>query len=96
MITRLFIRILTFRGQVIKFADRATYQGIVKKLSTREFVEDVGIVKDCLTQLSLLSESLQRQQTSLIEANRHLQWTLNALFRINSGRNVHVPMDNWK
>lgn len=66
----------------IKSTDRATYQGIVKKLSTREFVEDVAIVKDCLAQLSLLSEALQRQQTSLVEANRHLQWTLNALFRI--------------
>jgi hypothetical protein len=30
----------------------------------------------------LLSEALQRQQTSLVGANRHLQWTLNALFRI--------------
>ena len=32
----------------IKPTERATYQGIVKKLSTREFVEDVAIVKDCL------------------------------------------------
>ncbi|CAB4020014.1 Hypothetical predicted protein [Paramuricea clavata] len=66
----------------IKYTDRATYQGIVKKLSTRKFVEDVAIVKHCLAQLSLLSEALQRQQTSLVEANRHLQRTLNALFRI--------------
>ena len=66
----------------IKPTERATYQGIVKKLSTREFVEDVAIVKDCLAQLSLLSEALQKQQISLIEANRHLKWTLNALFRI--------------
>ena len=66
----------------IKPTERATYLGIVKKLSTREFVEDVAIVKDCLAQLSLLSEALQKQQISLIEANRHLKWTLNALFRI--------------
>ena len=66
----------------IKPTERATYQGIVKKLSTREFVEDVAIVKDCLAQLSLLSDALQKQQISLIEANRHLKWTLNALFRI--------------
>ena len=68
----------------IKPTKCATYQGIVKKLSTREFVEDVAIVKDCcLAQLSLLSEALQKQQISLIEANRHLRWTLNMLFRIN-------------
>ena len=67
---------------LIKPTERATYQGIVKKLSTREFVEDVAIVKDCLSQLSLLSEALQKQQVSLIEANRHLKWTLNALLRI--------------
>ena len=43
----------------IKPTERATYQGIVKKL-TIEFVEDVAIVKDCLAQLSLLSEGLQK------------------------------------
>ena len=32
----------------VKAFYRATYLGIVKKLSTREFVEDVAIVKDCL------------------------------------------------
>ena len=40
----------------IKPTERATYQGIDKKLSTREFVEDVAIAKDCLAQLSLLSD----------------------------------------
>ena len=54
----------------------------MKKLSTREFVEDVAVVKDCLAQVSLLSEALQKQQTSLLEANRHLRWTLNGLFKI--------------
>ena len=45
-------------------------------------MEDVAVVKDCLAQVSLLSEALQRQQTSLLEANRHLRWTLNGLFKI--------------
>ena len=63
---------------LIKPTERATYQGIVKNLSKREFVEDVAIVKDCLAQLFLLSEALQKQQASLIKANRHLKWTLNA------------------
>ena len=66
----------------IKPTERATYQGIVKNLSTREFVEDGAIVKDCLAQSSLLSEALQKQQISLFEANRYLKCTLNALFRI--------------
>ena len=67
----------------IKPTKCATYQGIVEKLSTRKFVKDVAIVKYCcLAQLSLLSEALQKQHISLIEANRHLRWTLNVLFRI--------------
>ena len=51
-------------------------------METIEFVEDVAIMKDCLRQLSILSESLQKNCTTLLKASDYLQWTINALGKI--------------
>ena len=56
-----------------KTNDRAAFRGLSKKLATMQFVEDVAIVKDCLAQVSILSESLQKPEVSFIEANRYLK-----------------------
>ena len=61
---------------------RKMYSGIAKKLATKEFVEDVAVIKDCLGQVSILSESLQKSDVSVIEANRYLQYTVNSLEKI--------------
>ena len=47
-------------------------------METIEFVKDVAIMKDCLGQLSILSESLQKNCTTLLKASDYLQWTINA------------------
>ena len=52
-------------------------------METTEFVEDVAIIKDCLGQLSILSESPQLCTTTLHKATDYLQWTVNALININ-------------
>ena len=51
-------------------------------MQTIEFVEDVAIMKDCFGQLSILSESLQKNCTTLLKASDSLQWTINALGKI--------------
>ena len=51
-------------------------------METIEFVEDVAIMKDCLGQLSILSESLQKNCTTLLKASDYLQWTINALGKV--------------
>ena len=51
-------------------------------METIEFVEDVAIIKDCLGQLSILSESLQKNCTTLLKASDYLQWTINALGKL--------------
>ena len=61
---------------------RATYNGIAKKLATKEFVEDVAVIKDCLGQISILSESLQKSDISIKEATRYLKYTINGLEKI--------------
>ena len=38
-------------------------------MDTIEFIEDVAIMKDCLGQLSILSESLQKNCTTLLKAS---------------------------
>ena len=53
-----------------------------KKLAAKEFVEDVAVIKDCLGQISILSESLQKLDVSVIDANRYLQYTINSLEKI--------------
>ena len=62
---------------------RSTYAGLMKKMETSEYVEDVAIIKECLGQLSILSESLQLCTTTLHKASEYLQWTVNALIKIN-------------
>ena len=52
-------------------------------METIEFVEDVAIMKDCLGQLSILSESLQKNCATLLKASDYLQWTINALANVN-------------
>ena len=45
-------------------------------------MEDEAVVKDCLAQVSLSSQALQKSQINLVEANRRLKWTLNGLYEI--------------
>ena len=58
------------------------YSGIAKKLATKEFIEDIALIKDCLGQISILSESLQKSDVSVMDANRYLQYTSNSLEKI--------------
>ena len=46
---------------------KVTYAGLAKRLQRIEFVEDVAIMKDCLGQLSILSESLQKDVSRSLE-----------------------------
>ena len=67
------------------------YSRIAKKLvATKEVVEDAAVIKDCLGQLSILSEALQTLDVSVIEANRYLQYTINSLEKIK------LTVTEWK
>ena len=66
----------------IEDIERQKYKGLSRILSTQNFVEDVALLKDCLGQLSLLSETLQERNINIVEANRLIQWTINALKKI--------------
>ena len=58
---------------------KATYDGLVKKMHTTQFVEDLAVLKDCLGQLSILLESRQKRETTIIKASNYTRWTVNAL-----------------
>lgn len=82
---------------------KAAYAGLAKRLETIEFVEDVAIMKDCLGQLSILSESLQKDCITLLKASDYLQWTINALEKIKGSletkyefRNIYDPSVEFK
>ena len=62
--------------------DKATYNGLVKKMQSTQYVEDLAVLKDCLVQLSILSESLQKREATIIKASNYIRWTINALEKI--------------
>ena len=66
----------------IKGIERQKYKGLARILSTQKFVEDFALLKDCLGQLSLPSETVQERNINIVEANRHIQWTINELKKI--------------
>ena len=63
-------------------------------METMEFVEDVAIIKDCLGQLSILSESLQESCTTLLKASDYLYWTVNALVKIKESVEAKYQFTN--
>ena len=73
---------------------KATYAGLAKRMETIEFVEDVAIMKDCLGQLSILSESLQKDCITLLKASDYLQWTINALEKIKDSLETKYEFRN--
>jgi hypothetical protein len=53
--------------------DRSTYEGLVKKITTVEFVLDLGLMCDALQELSELSLELQKSNINLYRANNKIK-----------------------
>ncbi|KAK0133231.1 E3 SUMO-protein ligase KIAA1586 [Merluccius polli] len=60
-------------------ADRAKYAGLLKHLTSTGFVSDLAVMKDVLRELQGLSLRLQRRETSLVDASRHIHQTIEVL-----------------
>ena len=63
-------------------------------METKEFVEDVALLRHCLGKLSILSETLQTRDTTLIVPSEQLQWTVNALIKIKDSLERKYSFDN--
>ena len=50
--------------------DRKQYEGMLKKLSSKQFLQDLGVMYDVLNELALLSECLQKRATSIVYADK--------------------------
>ena len=74
--------------------DKASYKGLVNKMQTTQFVEDLAVLKDCLGQLSILSESLQKRDTTIIKACDYVKWTVNALVKIKDSLETKYTFDS--
>lgn len=81
--------------------DRAMYNGLSSKLSSHEFLLNLAIMYDILAELSMLSEALQNQETTVFYADKLIRrsiWffegrkekpgtkTLEAKIAINEGK----------
>ena len=71
-------------SKFVKAHDRAMYKGMIKKMSTIQFVEDLLLVNTCLAELSELSETLQKRDMNVINANKHILWSINALKKVKT------------
>lgn len=47
-------------------SESTVYKGLERKKQTTQFVEDIAVLKDCLGQLAILSEALQKKDTTII------------------------------
>ena len=63
-------------------------------METKEYVEDVALWKDCLGKLSILSETLQIRDTTLIKDSEHLQWTARTLIKIKDSLECKYSFDD--
>jgi len=52
---------------------RYKYLGLKKRLASPEFLSDLGLMCDCLQELSTLSNQLQKRTTTLIQGQKHIQ-----------------------
>lgn len=55
---------------------RNKYLGLKKRLASPEFLSDLGLMCDCLQELSILSNQLQQRTTTLIQGEKHIQRTI--------------------
>jgi hypothetical protein len=53
--------------------DRCTYQGLLKKITSVEFVLDLGLMCDALQELSELSLDLQHRDIDLYKADKKIK-----------------------
>jgi hypothetical protein len=58
---------------VIKPEIRCTYQGLLKKITSVEFVLDLGLMCDALQELSELSLDLQHRDIDLYKADKKIK-----------------------
>jgi len=58
---------------------RAKYSGLRKRLASPEFLLDLGLMCDCLNELSVLSNILQKRSLTLIQAHQHINRSIRVL-----------------
>lgn len=89
--------------------DRATYSGLSKNFSSSQFLLNLAIMYDVLAELSMLSESLQDRNTTIVYADKLIRRSirffesleekpgtkyLEALVAQNSGNFNNIPLTN--
>ena len=60
-------------------SDRKTYEGLLKKLSSEQFLLDLALMYDTLFELGLLSECLQKRTTSIVYADKLIRRSIRSL-----------------
>ena len=60
-------------------SDRKIYEGLLKKLSSEQFLLDSALMYDTLFELGLLSECLQKRATLIVYADKLIQRSIRSL-----------------
>ncbi|KAK9679703.1 hypothetical protein QE152_g39793 [Popillia japonica] len=51
-------------------SERAMFRGLIKRLTSTQFLSDLAIMYDILAELSMVSECLQNRQTTVVYADK--------------------------
>ncbi len=75
--------------------DRASFQGMLKRIQSPEFVVDLGVMNDALSELSHLSLVLQNRGTSIVYADKLMHRSIRVLESMieKSGTKTKVAKD---
>lgn len=59
--------------------EQSLFNGLYKRISSKQFVQDLALMYDVLFELSILSEALQKRETSIVYADKFIRRTINYL-----------------
>ncbi|XP_062926722.1 E3 SUMO-protein ligase KIAA1586-like [Mobula hypostoma] len=72
-------------------SDRKTYEGLLKRLSSEQFLLDFALMYDTLHELGLLSECLQKRTTTIVYADKLIQWSIRSLHGLKEQPGTKTP-----
>ncbi|GBL81469.1 E3 SUMO-protein ligase KIAA1586 [Araneus ventricosus] len=75
--------------------ERSMYNGLIKRLTSIQFLSDLAIMYDVLAELSMLSENLQSRKSMIVYADKIIRRSITFLkpLKTNLGPNVLRPRE---
>jgi hypothetical protein len=70
--------------------EQSTFQGLFKRISSKQFVTDLALMHDVLFEISVLSESLQKRNITIVDANKKIHRTIRFLESMSTSKGTQM------